>query len=200
AGAPLVVMGRYRGVAHGTIALEARDAAGRAWKQLVPGSVTVNPAISCLWARGQLRELEDRYVIDRGQTPELEKEIVDVSLRFGVLCRFTAFVAVDKSETVNQGGQGAKILQPVEAPGGWDMLNKISLAATTSAMYCMAMPQSAAASAEPVETESVDSYLMEFPEEASAGQASAGGPASPPPTSFRGMARRLRTPGQASLG
>ncbi len=72
-----------------------------------------------VWARGRLRELEDRYVIGGGGRLELEKEITELSLRFGVLCRFTAFVAVDRSEVVNVGGQVHSIVQPVEQPAGW---------------------------------------------------------------------------------
>src|SRR5262249_61848129 len=51
---------------------------------------------------------------------ELEQEIVRTSLRFGVLSRFTAFVAVDRSEVVNEGGEQKTITQPVEAPSGWE--------------------------------------------------------------------------------
>jgi Ca-activated chloride channel family protein len=77
-----------------------------------------------VWARGRLRDLEDRY----GATPELaqreslEREIVATSLRYGVLCRFTAFVAVD-SQVVNETGQAPhRVVQPVEAPAGWQLL------------------------------------------------------------------------------
>jgi Ca-activated chloride channel family protein len=50
----------------------------------------------------------------------LEKQIVDTSLRFGVLCRFTAYVAVD-SRVVAEGGMNHDVMQPVEAPAGWDL-------------------------------------------------------------------------------
>jgi Ca-activated chloride channel homolog len=72
-----------------------------------------------VWARARLRELEDRYVVSAGDKKPLEKEIVDVSLRFGVLCRFTSFVAVDKTEIVNASGLVHSIVQPVEQPEGW---------------------------------------------------------------------------------
>jgi Ca-activated chloride channel family protein len=65
-----------------------------------------------------LRELEDRYLTS-GDRERLEKEIVDLSLRFGVLCRFTAYVAVDREEAVNPGGQVLSMVQPVEQPAGW---------------------------------------------------------------------------------
>src|SRR5205085_9865358 len=72
-----------------------------------------------VWARGRVRELEDRYVIHQAPRTALEKEIVATSLRFGVLSRFTAFLAVDRSAVVNPGGEGKKVTQAVEQPAGW---------------------------------------------------------------------------------
>ncbi|MGH7127974.1 MAG: hypothetical protein ACREIV_05360, partial [Planctomycetaceae bacterium] len=37
-----------------------------------------------------------------------------------VLSRFTAYVAVDRSEVVNEGGRPVQITQPVELPEGWE--------------------------------------------------------------------------------
>jgi Ca-activated chloride channel family protein len=121
AGAPLCVMGRYHGSATGSIALQAMDASGQPWSETVKASSSLLSALPCVWARGHIRELEDRSVLGH---PELEKRIVDTSLRFGVLCRFTAFVAIDKSEVANAGGQLHQITQPVEAPEGWVMFGK----------------------------------------------------------------------------
>jgi Ca-activated chloride channel homolog len=120
-GSPLCIMGRYRGAASGGLTLQAKDASGQPRSESVKASVTDNPALPWVWARGHIRALEDRYVVGH---PELEKQIVETSLRFGVLCRFTAFVAVDKSQVVNTGGQAHEITQPVEAPEGWAMLGK----------------------------------------------------------------------------
>src|SRR5262249_46961359 len=117
AGSPLVIMGRYTGASRGAIALQARDAAGQMWQAEVKANPATSAAPATVWARGKLRELEDRYVV--AGSPELEKEIVATSLRFGVLCRFTAFVAVDRSSVVNPGGQVHGIVQPVEMPEGW---------------------------------------------------------------------------------
>jgi Ca-activated chloride channel family protein len=49
----------------------------------------------------------------------MEKQIVATSLRYGVLSRFTAFVAVDH-RVVNEGGQVHKVTQPVDLPSGWE--------------------------------------------------------------------------------
>jgi Ca-activated chloride channel family protein len=118
AGAPLFVLGRYRGAADGAVNLSGQDGEGRPWSARLPAWRGEGGAASAVWARVRLRELEDRYVVTGG-SKELEQEIVATSLRFGVLCRFTAFVAVDRTAAVNPGGQVHQVVQPVEAPAGW---------------------------------------------------------------------------------
>jgi Ca-activated chloride channel family protein len=70
-----------------------------------------------------VRDLEDRYASGAGHdTAGLawqERQITEVSLRYGVLCRFTAFVAVD-SRVVTDGAGPHRVTQPVELPAGWD--------------------------------------------------------------------------------
>ncbi len=73
-------------------------------------------AITPLWARGHLRDLEDRYAVSGDAA--LEQTIVAASLRHGVLCRFTAYVAVDE-RVVTDGGTPHRVTQPVEQPSGW---------------------------------------------------------------------------------
>jgi Ca-activated chloride channel family protein len=123
AGTPLIVQGRYRARTKDMeITVQARDAAGRPWAATAPGQVCDNPAITSVWARGYVRELEDRYVIRDTQKGGLERQIVETSLRFGVLCRFTAFIAVDVKEVVNPDGKVHRVTQPVEPAAGWAML------------------------------------------------------------------------------
>jgi Ca-activated chloride channel family protein len=144
AGSPLFILGRYRGAAGGSITVEAQDAAGRSWSETAEAVSGANAAVSSVWARGHVRELEDRYVTGHGNRSELEKQIVQTSLRFGVLCRFTAFVAVDVKEVVNPGGQVHRVTQPVEAAAGWAMLGTDPQAETLVAgtVACLgAMPQ-----------------------------------------------------------
>lgn len=119
AGAPLVIAGRFKGKPSGGVIVTGVDAAGRPWSETVTPGHSPNPAVATVWARAHLRDLEDQYVIRADA--KLEKRIVDTSLFFGVLCRFTAFVAVDASEVVNKGGKNRRMTQPVDAPAGWDM-------------------------------------------------------------------------------
>ena len=179
-GTPLLISGRYRGDADGSVALQARDAAGQMWSAEVRGRRVDNPALTTVWARGRLRELEDRYAVGTGDRKVLEREIVATSLRFGVLCRFTAFVAVDRSEVVNPGGQVHGIVQPVEQPAGWEDATLCLSAAGTPA-YARpetakllrkkggfsgklrgAPPSMPASDGGPPDTESVDSMLTDF--------------------------------------
>ena len=126
AGVPLVVSGRYRGPATGSLAVRGTGGDGRDWSVTVAGRRRDAPAVTARWARAHLRDLEDRYAAGSDRRVldfphELENRIVDTSLRFSVLCRFTAYVALDTS-VVADGSVPHRVLQPVEAPAGWDMI------------------------------------------------------------------------------
>ncbi|RFU42168.1 VWA domain-containing protein [Actinomadura logoneensis] len=115
-GVPLVVRGRYRGPARGSLTLHGRTPSGSPREYRARAVVTDAPMASALWARAHLRDLEDRYAA--GGSASLEQDIVDTSLTFGVLCRFTAFVAVD-SRVVTDGQEPHQVTQPVDVPDGW---------------------------------------------------------------------------------
>jgi Ca-activated chloride channel homolog len=136
AGSPLVVSGRFQGAAAGAVVVRGRDAAGQPWSATVPATRGESPALTAAWARAHLRDLEDRYATDPTPDRDLERRIVETSLRFGVLCRFTAFVAADV-QVVNEGGVVHRVLQPVEAPAGWTMFERVGLAAAAMPMARM---------------------------------------------------------------
>ncbi|MCA2213993.1 VIT domain-containing protein [Jidongwangia harbinensis] len=114
-GVPLVVSGRYTGAPAGTLTVTGRTRDDQPFRTTVAVRQRAEPAVTAQWARARLRDLEDRYAA--GDTG-LEKTIVDTSLRFGVLCRFTAYVAVD-TRVVHEGGTPRRVTQPVELPSGW---------------------------------------------------------------------------------
>ncbi len=111
-GAPVVVMGRYTGAPQGAVTVTGRPDL----RASLTATRSSNPALANLWARAIIRDLEDKYVT--GQT-SLEERIVETSLKFGVLSRFTAFVAVDQ-RVVNEGGTTRRVTQPVDHPSGWE--------------------------------------------------------------------------------
>jgi Ca-activated chloride channel family protein len=150
AGVPLMVLGRYRGAAAGKITVQATDEAGQPVQRTVEARTGSGAAVAQVWARGRLRDLEDRWVVGDSESPaDLEKEMVGLSLKYGVLCRFTAYVVVDHSEVVNQGGQQQRLIQPVEPAAGWEMLKapvrtfpSKALLGDVSAKYkCMQRPE-----------------------------------------------------------
>lgn len=123
AGTPLRISGRYRGRLD-RITVSGQRPDGESWQVSSSATRADSPALTAVWARGRLRDLEDRYAAtpELKQRGPLEREIVATSLRYGVLCRFTAFVAVD-SHVVNETGQTPhRVVQPVEVPAGWQML------------------------------------------------------------------------------
>jgi Ca-activated chloride channel homolog len=114
-GAPVVVTGRFTGAPTGSVTVGSDTD----WRTTAEASPSDNPSLPALWARARIRDLEDRYVIGTGDQTRLEKHIVDTSLRFGVLSRFTAFVAIDE-RVVNESGKVHRVTQPVDLPSGWD--------------------------------------------------------------------------------
>jgi len=120
AGAPVVILGRYRGAAPAGAAIEIEGTSlGDPLRMTVVSSAAsaASTWLAASWARAHLRDLEDQYAATaRG---ELEQLIVRVSKQFSVLSRFTAFVAIDRSAVVNKGGVLHQAVQPVEPPAGW---------------------------------------------------------------------------------
>ncbi|MGI5165558.1 VIT domain-containing protein [Spirillospora sp. CA-253888] len=115
-GVPLVVSGRYEGAPTGSLTVRGTTPEGEPWAQQAKATRTDGSPATSLWARAHLRDLEDRYTVT--DSPELEKRILDTSLRFNVLCRFTAFVAVD-NRVATDGEVPHQVVQPVERPQGW---------------------------------------------------------------------------------
>ena len=115
-GVPLVVTGRYAGKPGGSLTVTGRSRDDRDFRTTIAVQERTEPAITAQWARARLRDLEDAYAAGERT---LEERIVTTSLRYGVLCRFTAFVAVD-SRVVNESGKTHRVTQPVELPSGWE--------------------------------------------------------------------------------
>jgi Ca-activated chloride channel family protein len=162
-GAPIVVSGRYRTSAatadtkatKATVMGRTRD--GEVWSARVVATGVTDPAVTTTWARAHLGDLEDHFAAQPSDAADLERRIVATSLRFGVLCRFTAWLAVD-NRVVSEGGEVHRIVQPVEQPAGWEMdhlggpppaplMAMRAMAAPTMAMPSPGRPPSAAASA-----------------------------------------------------
>ncbi len=120
-GVPATLFGRYTGELPSQVEVAGSRPDGTEYRQRLETRSVSGAALASAWARARIRELEDLYASGRGAESELAPRIVALSLQNRVLSRFTAFVAVDRSEVVNRGGTGHRIVQPVEMPKGWDM-------------------------------------------------------------------------------
>jgi Ca-activated chloride channel family protein len=122
-GVAVTLTGRWQGPPGGTVTVTGTAADGSPFESKVTAITGGNPASTAIWARAHVRDLEDRYASGAGHDAaglaRLEEQITGVSLRYGVLCRFTAFVAVD-SRVVTDGAGPHRVTQPVELPAGWD--------------------------------------------------------------------------------
>lgn len=111
----------FRSNAPGPVRVRGRRADGSPFDVLVQGREVPLPAIAHVWARERLTDLEDQFGMRDGARDTLREEIVQTSIAHGVLCRFTAFVAVDESEVVAHATERRKVTQPVHVPAGWSM-------------------------------------------------------------------------------
>ena len=120
AGSPVTIFGRYTGraPANATLGIEGTTYGDPFRVQITrdEGQAAAMPAIAPCWARAHVRDLEDKYALG---AHDLEHEIVRVSRQFSVLSRFTAYLAVDRSQVVNRGGGLVQQVQAVEEPAGW---------------------------------------------------------------------------------
>ena len=117
---PVTIFGRHHGDSGALrLRLEAVGADGQPWQQEVTGHSANAEFLTSLWGRAKVRDLEDEYAAGAPEPETLAQRIIDVSLESHVLSRFTAYVAVDRSEVVQAGGKPIEITQPVELPAGW---------------------------------------------------------------------------------
>lgn len=118
-GASVVITGRFRGSPTGGVVVSGTGADGRPWASRVNLVPVAGRALTQLWARAFLAELQHRYLrCPIEEAAGLERLIVSASLRFGVLTRFTAFVAVGNAATRALGAP-RQVIQSVELPADW---------------------------------------------------------------------------------
>jgi Ca-activated chloride channel homolog len=150
-GVPVTITGRWEGRAGGTVTVRGTASDGAPFEAAVAAVTGGTPATAAHWARSHLRDLEDRYAtladLDPAALARLEREITEVSLHHGVLCRFTAFVAVD-SRVVTDGKAPHRVTQPVELPSGW--VPQAAPAFARSVTFASAAPAPSAAPPAPV--------------------------------------------------
>lgn len=71
-----------------------------------------------LWARSKVASLEE--ILWAGANPQVEREITQLGLAFGLVTRFTSFVAVDREFQLADARPARQVVQPSMIPQGVD--------------------------------------------------------------------------------
>jgi Ca-activated chloride channel homolog len=112
---PLVVTGKWRGSPRGRVTVRGRRGA-EPWTATVEvpaDQPSAGSGLRHLWARERLRLLSDLA----GPGDPNREAIVALGLRYGLLTRYTSFVAVDQVVR-NTSGRGETVRQPLPLPQG----------------------------------------------------------------------------------
>ena len=120
---PLVIKGRYTKAGTGKVRLSGRNAAGRYQRDLtvtLPETNAENAVLAPQWARAKVELLSLQEVSQHSSgrvDPKVEKEIIVLGTTYGLLTKFTSFVAVDAGH-IMQDGESTIVPVPLEIPHG----------------------------------------------------------------------------------
>ncbi len=147
---PVMVFGKYKGEAKGTITVTGVSGSGRFTESINVATVKPlkeNLALRYLWARHRITLLSDYNRLH--SSDKRVKEVTDLGLAYNLLTAYTSFVAVD-NEVRNTGEKPETVNQPLPLPQGVSdyavgsgMMNTMALAPPLPSQYprpgCMGM-------------------------------------------------------------
>ena len=108
-GVPCTFFGRASGL-DSELSVKGWLASGQQYVQRVKVHRRDDLVIHRSWARARLLDLEDLWTIDKAT----QQDLIALSVEAQVLCRFTAFAAIDHSEVVADAHRMKTVAQPVE--------------------------------------------------------------------------------------
>lgn len=115
---PVIVFGKWRGRPAGRVTVSGTTGEGPYRATLdVAGAEPAesNRALRHLWARERIRRIAD--LASTGETEEDRREVTSLGLSYGLLTKYTSFIAVAE-RIVNPGGAGDDVTQPLPLPAG----------------------------------------------------------------------------------
>ncbi len=116
---PVILFGKYKGSAKGTIELKGISGGGNTYSSEVritnTKPSTNYKALKYLWARQRLSMLADFNHI--AETEELKNEITRLGLAYNLLTDYTSFIAIDE-QVRNVNGKITRVEQPLPLPQG----------------------------------------------------------------------------------
>ena len=113
---PVILFGKWRGPATGTIELTGKTAQGDYVSRLdVAASQPdeANHALRYLWARSRIAELSDYGSSNNSQ--DTSRQIIELGLQYNLLTKYTSFIAVREVVT-NPTGSAEDVKQPLPLP------------------------------------------------------------------------------------
>jgi len=119
---PVIIFGKWRGEARGTLTIEGQTADGPLRQSLPVGSSgdtspsSSTAALRHLWARHRIASLSDQEALEGGGA--LGQRITELGLKYKLLTQYTSFVAIDQLVR-NPSPQGStSVNQPLPLPEG----------------------------------------------------------------------------------
>ena len=116
---PIVVMGKWRGKAQGSIGVSGLTSTGQAHYtvDVTDGLISKdNSALRYLWARNKIAELDDFTKLFADENSSQIKEITDLGLKYNLLTNYTSFIAVDHVVRTKEAADSVN--QPLPLPQG----------------------------------------------------------------------------------
>lgn len=116
---PLVIMGKWRGKAHGSVTVSGLTSSGRVSETLnVDGNLIGEDAeaLRYLWARERIADLGDYNQLMGGVNDAEIKQMTELGLKYHLLTDYTSFIAVDHVVRTQENGQ--TVDQPSPLPAG----------------------------------------------------------------------------------
>ena len=112
---PILVFGKYKGDAKGTLTITGQTGNGVFQKEfnIADGVLSSdNEALKYLWARKKIERLDD---YKRRFGDNTKQEVIKLGLQYNLVTQYTSFVAVDH-EVVNKNGKRTTVKQPLPMP------------------------------------------------------------------------------------
>ena len=117
---PILIYGKYRGKAAGTLTLTGK-VGRKPWKQTFDltnvKADSANAALRYLWARERIKLLD--YLVSRwgNEDDPNAKKILNLGLKYNLMTNYTSFIAIDE-QVVNKDGKQTTVKQPLPLPEG----------------------------------------------------------------------------------
>jgi Ca-activated chloride channel family protein len=116
---PLLIYGKWKGDAEGSINIRGQSGSGVYTKTLNVSKFEPsdkNSALTYLWAREKIRVLDDYASLSYYEN-STEAEVTALGLKYNLLTQYTSFIAID-NQVRNEDGTFTSVSQPLPLPQG----------------------------------------------------------------------------------